>query len=81
MKKWIAVCGRPLCGDLNALLHIAVIFTTHRKRNVVIFYINFTFMKVFKKLIIAEFSKLSFASVLVTFFTLSLGYNHYTYTM
>ena len=28
MKKWIAVCGRPLCGDLNALLHIAVIFTT-----------------------------------------------------
>ena len=38
-------------------------------------------MKVFKKLIIAEFSKLSFASVLVTFFTLSLGYNHYTYTM
>ena len=31
MKKWITVCGRPLCGGLNALLHIAVIFTTHRK--------------------------------------------------
>ena len=48
-KEWIAVCERSLCGDLNALLHIAVIFTTHRKRNVVIFYINFSFMKVFKK--------------------------------
>ena len=49
MKKRIGVCGRPLCGDLNALLYIAVIFTTHGKRNVINFYINFSFMKVFKK--------------------------------
>ena len=41
MKKWIAVCAGPLCGGLNALLHIAGLFTTHRKRNVVIFYITF----------------------------------------
>ena len=68
MKKWIAVCGRPLCGGLNALLHIAVVFTTHRKRNVVIFYINFSFMEVFKKNIIAEFFELSFTCVLITSF-------------
>ena len=24
-KKWIAVCGGPLCGSLNALLHITAI--------------------------------------------------------
>ena len=49
MKKLIAVSGHPLRGGLNALLHIAVIFTIHRKRNMVSFYINFSFMKVFKK--------------------------------
>ena len=43
------MCGSPLCDGLNALLYIAVIFTTHRERKVVIFYINFSFMKVFKK--------------------------------
>ena len=31
------------------LFFITVIFTMHRKRNVVIFYINFSFMKVFNK--------------------------------
>ena len=49
MKKWITVCGGPLCGGLNALLHISVIFTTHRKTNVVIFYVNFSFTKVSKE--------------------------------
>ena len=49
MKKWIVVCGGPLYSGLNALLHIAFIFTTHGKRNVVIFYINFSFIKVFKE--------------------------------
>ena len=34
-----------------------------------------------KNIIIAEFSKLSFACVLITFFTLSLDYIHYIYTM
>ena len=70
MKKWIAACGRPLCGGLNALLHIAAIFTTRRKRNVVNFYINFSFMKVFKNkiIIIAKFFELSFAGVLKLFF-------------
>ena len=48
-KKWIAVCGRTLCGGLNALLYVAVIFITHRKTNMVIFYIIFSFMKVFLK--------------------------------
>ena len=59
------MCGRPLCGGLNAFLHIAVISdVSHRKRNVVIFYIHFPFMKVFKKKkIIADFVKLSFACV------------------
>ena len=37
MEKWIAVSGGPLCGGLNGLLDISVIFTKHRKRNVVIF--------------------------------------------
>ena len=45
MRKWIAVY--PLCGGLNTLLDIAVIFTTQRKRNV--FYINSFFRKVFKE--------------------------------
>ena len=49
MKKWIAVGGRPLCGGLNAVLHIAVIFKMHGKRNVVIFCIIFSFIKVLKK--------------------------------
>ena len=49
MKKWIALYGGTFCGALNALLHIAVIFTTHRKRNVAIFNINFSFIKVFKE--------------------------------
>ena len=31
------------------LFFMTVIFTMHRKRNVVIFYINFSFMKVFNK--------------------------------
>ena len=78
------MCGRPLCGGLNALLRIAVIVTTHRKRNVVNFYINVSFMKVFnkKKKIIAEFFELSFACVLkLLFFILSLDYNRYIYTM
>ena len=86
MKKWIAVSGHPLCGGLNALLHIAVIFTMHRKRNVVNFYINFSFMKVFKKKnkkkIIAEFFELSFACALkLLFFILSLDYNLNIYTI
>ena len=50
------------------LFFITVIFTMHRKRNVVIFYINFSFMKVFKKKkIIADFFKPSFACVLIMF--------------
>ena len=48
-KKWIAVCGGPLYGGLNALLHIAVIFITHRRRNVVIFHIYISLLKVFKE--------------------------------
>ena len=43
------MCGDPLCGGLNALLQIAFIFTTRTKRNVVIFYISFSFIKVFKE--------------------------------
>ena len=50
------------------LFFITVIFTMHRKRNVVIFYINFSFMKVFKKKkIIGDFFKPSFACVLIMF--------------
>ena len=41
------MCGSPLCVGLNVLLHIAVIFTMHR-RNVVVFHTNFCFIKVFK---------------------------------
>ena len=49
MKKWIAVCGGPLCGSIITLLHIAVIFKTHGERNVAIFFIIFPFIKVFKE--------------------------------
>ena len=73
MKKLITVCERLLCGDLNALLHIAVIFTTHRKRNVVIFYISFSFMKVFIKKLLPIFSNCRLL-VYSCFFTLSLDY-------
>ena len=48
-KNELPCVGGSLCGGLNALLHIAVTFTTHRKRNVTICYIMFSFMKVFKE--------------------------------
>ena len=81
MKKWIAVCGRPLCGDLNALLHIAVIFTTHRKRNVVICYKYFLYES-FQKKLLPIFSNCVFCSCTHNIFlTLSLGCNCYIYTM
>ena len=47
-KIGLTCVGYPLCGGLNVLLHIAVIFTMHRRRNLVIFYINFSCIKVFK---------------------------------
>ena len=82
MKNWIAVCGRPLWDDLNALFHIAVIFTTHKERNAVMFYINFSIMKVFKKkIIIADFFKLSFACLQTTFFYFTIRLYRYIYIM
>ena len=47
MKKWIAVCGGPLYSGLNALLYIAVTFTTHRNEAIV--HVSFSFLKVFKE--------------------------------
>ena len=75
MKNWIAVCGRPLWDDLNALFHIAVIFTTHKERNAVMFYINFSIMKVFKKkLLLPIFSNCLLLAYKRRFFTLPLDY-------
>ena len=37
------VCSGPLYVGLNALLHIAVIFTTYRRKNVVVFH-TFSFL-------------------------------------
>ena len=48
MRKWIAVY--PLCGGLNTLLDIAVIFKRKEKEMcLVTFYINSFFRKVFKE--------------------------------
>ena len=61
------MCGRLLCGGINAFLDIAVIFTTERKRIVVLFLYIFIllgkFSKKKKKIAIVHFFKLSFAFV------------------
>ena len=65
MKKWIAVCGGPLYSGLNALLYIAVTFTTHRNEAIV--HVSFSFLKVFKENTYYGFFILPFACILKTF--------------
>ena len=76
LKKWIAVGGGPLYGGLNALLHI-VIFTTHGRRNVVIFHIPFPVLKDFKENNYCTFFQTAFCLHTQRFLTLSLHDNRY----
>ena len=43
------MCGRLLCGGINAFLDVAVIFTTERKRIVVLFLYIFILLGKFSK--------------------------------
>ena len=48
-QKNDAVCEVPFYGGLNVLLHVAVVFTRHGRRNVVIFHIFFFLFKSFQR--------------------------------
>ena len=74
-RVWASIVWCPKC----IIMYYCCFYNASKTKCGYFLYKFLPLLKFSRKIIIADFFKLSFACVLITFFTLSLDYNRYIY--